>query len=961
MMATARVPLSSSPPLLPSQPRLSSPFTASSPSSPAASPILITVHVSHTGSSLSLSLSASLSVSALQAELSQQLHLHPNDQLLLTKTGVALLPSSLLSSYAAPTAAEAEEKAGQEQRLPVWLYQRQLLSSSGLSPPSLPVPPSYPLSSLHLSFSLPPAPPSPSPSSLPHLQSCSSLLLRALPEYVRLFSLHELHAQAYIEHIDILSKKSLQAIAALSSLSTSLLPLALHLSGSLSALSALLSSLSSHCASLSLRTASALSSLPAALASLPSPVCDALDYEGIKSRAALVSRERERMQSRLDGVSARKHQLEEALQDLRRDASGGRWEEERRVMERWTAELRHQCVTWLTDIIAHRDDAFAFVHRVDAALGASHELQQLERDSRAKLAQLEDWNRRDREDKVEHLRSLLLTFQTTAASLLPPAVLSPLSSSLLTASHVLHGVTEEEAALVLVQEYCSRWQDGVLMLERVSRAGDSWVRGVEETLRRRRRWRRRRREVEDVVQGWKQEEQDERQRRAAFWSQYGVNLPPQLLRGLKEEGGWLRVELRDEERQLPTVTDDDIRAAREKKAATEERKEETKVSAEAAAGSHGSDGEEEETMTERLLRLTQENRQLKAQMQQLASIPPPLPPSAAAMTALQEEVSRLKSQLLVLSPPSSPSSSSASVPRVLYDDALKNSASLEQALASAQHELEAAREHLTGQEAHLGWLSTRLQTAVKAEREATRRATAAEEEVTDWKGRAYERVAVSDLAINDMVMAVADHRPPQPARLAPSPTGSSDAASTQPSPSSSPPIYRVRNVENRQIFLSSDSVNALRERAAAAAAASSTAAYSALPDWVVGHIVLIDCRRAGSRGSREPEVLGVKEGEEYWLVTVELVDWSLRTKGREEKEERKRGKDKEEAQAEADEDSRVLALQAAAAATTGISRPQQQQSQQPAAARSDVAAPSISSHRSCSAVQQLDAIILASP
>ena len=708
------------------------------------------------------------------------------------------------------------------------VYSKSLLSSFP-SPSALP--PSFPLSSDSLSVPFTP-PPSQPTSSSPYLLSSSSVLLRSLPEYVRGFAAYAHALHSCVEFLDQLTRRAHSAVRLLTSIQSSLPPLHAYAAHLVASTSATVDDLSAAFAEKRLRWQAALAAVDGELDALrgarvgdSGALSDFVDAALTRSKCAFARKEMDRFEGRLMDLRARLGAVEGHVALVRPWRSGEDDEGEMVASEadhqRWIdgwADNRRECVAWMADVTTHRNDAQSFVAHVNALLApssaSSPSLSSIEADARARIDVLEQLSRTDRDERLPAVRGIVAAYQREAESLLEWSGRSMAwyASAMRVAGDIEREVDGIKGSAVMAAEYLRALEHTMAAVERIVRLRSSWDHAITETARRRRRARRRRAAVERVVQQWTEEDAAERDRRRSFWRDHGVTLqgtlPPALFRGLKNETGWVKVELKDDEALLPPVTDQDVEDARAR--ITE------KMVDEAKEGRQHEDAEEEdETLLDRVRRLEVENARLKLS---LAAARPPEPAEAAPPSA-------------VVSPLPSPSPSTT-VERRLYDEALVSVASLEEALAATQALVD--KEHLDSRE-----LAVKLVSAKRALKKAEEHRDRLQAEVDDVRQRSAVKVSILDISINDMVLA-------------------ERGANGE---------YRVRTLDHdRVVVLSPDSVQAVKQRAVAGASAA------VLPEWVVGHVILMQTREA--RG-KDRVMLGVKEGDEYVSITVALLDVTL--------------------------------------------------------------------------------------
>jgi len=520
-----------------------------------------------------------------------------------------------------------------------------------------------------------------------------------------------------------------------------------------------------------------------------------------------------------------------------------------------SSSRRRECVGWMKRLMEVRDEAQHYCQSIEARLQSAAAssplvLAELEREVRVKQMEMEGWNRRNREAEETGCLTYISHYRHAATQLLSFAasLFAHHTASLTHCFTALSALSSLSASLPLYRRLLAHSMESFTPLLRLTRLSQSYSQSLSEVSRRQRRRQRRQRAVTTVVERWKQEESEERERRMRWWQQWGVNLPVGMQLGLKEESGWVKVEVCDWDGLLPVVTDEEVSRARQQGKVggggeMEETKEERTDEKEQDDDDEAED--DELAMKDKLKRLQADNATLQAellrlrqQQQQQQPTITPTPPPATTTAAAAEELSTLRTEV--------------DRRQALLNDANKTNAWLEEELNKREEELTIERNRRDKSERDSREVAMKLVSAVKERTRERLRYDECERERSGWRERCSERVVLLQPAVNDMVMAV---------RVAGGGDGSSGGGSM--------PVYRVRLAGDggRPMFLSAETMSVMREKRSG----SSSGGSGVWAEWVVGHVVELVGKRA--TGSVRESEAGLKIGEEYWMATVALVDF----------------------------------------------------------------------------------------
>ena len=818
--------LSSSPtPLLPSQPHLchQSPSTSS-----AEEPLSFVLFDGHTGRS--------------------QHATAASDSLLLLADGTEV---SSQTGASQPLAQWLKGRNVDEQQTVIYAYSRELLVQASSSPTTAPSSPphatlSLPLSSVSLVFTPPAASLTPSTTAYPRLSASASVVLRSLPDYIRIFTQQLAVVTSAIEHIDHTTQCTRTSLQQLAAADMSLTPLRAYAHNTLLQHVETTSKLWQQWQQLSKTQQSALDTFDFRLSELAdialpasisggrngSTLLECVDERALRESAEKARREKDKSEWKRNEARRQEDDVRAALEAFAPYLPQEEEVQVRAVVDGWSSgDKRRECVGWMNRLMEMRDEAQRYCQQIEGRLQSSApSFAELEREVRVKQMEMEGWNRRNKEEETSVYQHIA-TYKHAAAQLLAFSVsfFTHHSASLAHCFAALSTLSSLSASLPLYHRLLTHSIDSFTPLIRLNRLAQSYNEALYEVHRRAERRLRRQKEVTAVVERWRKEETEERERRLSWWQEWGVNLPASLQLGLKEDSGWLKVEVCNWDGQLPLVTDEEVQRLKKGVAGgeMEERKEAL------------AENEDDEPLEDRLKRLVAENAALRAELQQKQQQPAITATALAAPVAV-DELSTLRVEV--------------DRRQALLNDANKTNAWLEEELNKREEELTVERSRRDKSDRDSREVAMKLVAHVKERTRERARFNECERDRLAWLDRCNERVTLLQPAVNDMVMAV---------RVT-SVDGEKERSSTG---SAATPVYRVRLAGDgtRSMFLSAESMSVMREKRAGS---------GVWPEWVVGHVVeLVGKRAAGS--VREVEA-GLKSGEEYWMATVALVDFSDR-------------------------------------------------------------------------------------
>ena len=865
-MFTPLSPLSSSsispPPLLPSQPPLSHqpPVLPPSPA-PTGPPLSLVLLNGHTGRSLAFVAPATDSVASIIS------HVVDSNLIPSTKAETLLLlhEGSDISSPAAaslpPPSQLLQGRAADGQTTTIYVYSRELLAQTASSPNSAPSTPttaslSLPLTPAALTFTLPAAPLTHSATVYSRLSASSSVVLRSLPDYIRIFTQQLAVITSAIEHIDHIVQCTRVSLQQLAAINAALLPIRTYTHNALMQHMETTTQLWHQWQQLSETQQAALDTFEPAISSLAhialpvslsggrngSTLLECVDERALRDSMDKARRDKDKSEWKRNEARRQEDDIKAALEEVRPYLPQEEEAQVRAVMDGWSSgEKRRECVGWMNRLMEVRDEAQRYCQQVESRL-QSVSAAELEREVRVKQMEMEGWNRRNKEEKEAGMYNYIAVYKHAAAQLLSfsTSLFAHHTASLAHCFSALSTLSSLSASLPLYRRLLAHSMDSFAPLIRLNRLSQSYTESVCEVYRRQQRRQRRQKEVTAVVERWRREESEERERRVKWWQEWGVNLPVGMQMGLKEESGWVKVEVCDWDGLLPVVTDEEVRRVRRGTAKDEDEVEETKEEKRAEENNNESETE----LREQLKRLQLENAALKAELRQQqkqqptitttspTTTTPPVPSKAGPseeLYTLRQEVDRRQA---------------------LLNDANKTNAWLEEELNKREEELTVERVRREKSDRDSREVAMKLVAHVKERTRERARLDECERERLVWQERCNERVTLLQPAVNDMVMAV---------RV----SAGGDAEKER---SGGVPVYRVRLAgdSTRPMFLSAETMSVMREKRSS----------GVWPEWLVGHVVELVGKRASST-VREVEA-GMKIGEEYWMATVALVDFTER-------------------------------------------------------------------------------------
>ena len=850
-------------PMLPSQPPLShqSPAILPPPATSTETPLQCVLVNGHTGRAQALSLPATAPVASLASStaVSNILSSAHTEALLLLPDGS---DATSLAVAALPLSQLLKGGQGDERTAVIYVYSRELASSA---PPTTAQ--SLPLSPASLTFTPPAAPLTPSSTAYPRLSASSSVVLRSLPDYIRIFTQQLAVVTAAIEHIDHTVQCTRDSLQQLAALDAALAPLHTHTYTAIAQHTQSTTQLWQQWQQLSVTQQAALDTFEptiSALAHIALPVSisggrngstllECVDERALRDTVDKARRDKDKSEWKRAEARRQEDDVRAALEGVRPYLPQEDEAQVRAVMDGWSGDKRRECVGWLNRLMEVRDEAQRYCQFIESRLqlspAAAATLAELEREVRVKQMEMEGWNKRNKEEKESGMYNHIATYKHAASQLLSFAasLFAHHTASLAQCFTALSTVSSLAASLALYQRLIAKSMESFTPLIRLNRLSQSYTESLCEVHRRSKRRQRRQKEVTAVVERWRQQESDERERRVKWWQQWGVNLPMAMQMGLKEDSGWVKVEVCDWDSLLPAVSDDEVRRVRKSVvksgAELEETKEERRDEDEAEDG-------DEATLTDTVKRLQAENAALTAelrQQRQQQQQPPAITTTStndsaphAQPTATAEEWALLRTEV--------------DRRQVLLADANKTNAWLEEELHKREEELVNERSRRDKSDRDSREVAMKLVAQVKERTRERGRFDECERERLAWRDRCNERVTLVQPAVNDMVMA---------ARL----TGGDADKERSGGGASGMPVYRVRLAgdSTRPMFLSAETMSVMRDKRSGSTA-------SVWPEWVAGHVVELVGKRA--TGSVRESEAGLKISEEYWMATVALVDFA---------------------------------------------------------------------------------------
>ena len=865
-------PPSSSPiPLLPTQPAL-----CHNTSSPSVQLLLLN---GHTGLSQAVTLPSTAPVTSVLAHIL-------SSGLLPSASAEVLL---LLSDGTDASAADVTEqplcellKGGSSDGQPTALcaYSRELVPASSSPTTAHYASPaavlSLPLSSVPLAFTPPATPLSQLATAYPRLSASPSVVLRSLPDYVRIFSQQLAAITAAIEHIDHTVHCTRATLQQLAQLDAALAPLRKHTQSALTRHTDTTRSLWQQWQQLGETQQAALDTFEptiTALARIPLPIAlkggrngstllECVDERALRDSVDKARRDKDKGEVKRHEARRQEEEVRATLEAVKHFLPQEEEQQVRAVLDGWSGvggiseRRRDACIAWMNRVMEARDEAQQYCQLIEARLQSTHTPPaELEREVRVKQMEMEALNRRNREEKEAGMYNHVAVYKHAATQLLSFAtsLFAHHGASLQHCFVALSTLSSLSASLPLYRRLLTHSTESFAPLVRLNRLSHSYSASLVEVQRRQRRRQRRQKQVTAVVERWRREEGEEREQRGKWWQEWGVNLPLGMQMGLKEDSGWVKVEVCDWDGLLPAVTEEEVRRVREegsegRDGEVEETKEERKEEAEVE------EEDDDVSMREKLRRVQAENAALKDELRKQAQQQPQSvvglsspsttlaqsQPAAAAATA--EELSKQRLEV--------------DRRQALLNDANKTNAWLEEELERREEELKAERARRDKSDRDSREVAMKLMAHVKERTREKARTEESERERAVWQERCSERVTLLQPAVNDMVMAV---------RTASADVGGSGG-------SASMPVYRVRlaGESGRPMFLSAETMSVLREKRSG----DGSGGGGAWPEWVVGHVVELVGKRA--TGTVRESEAGMKIGEEYWMATVALVDFSER-------------------------------------------------------------------------------------